>query len=101
MLPFAEDVREFQFPSFSNLPSAFQPTEEQQEAADDFVKALDLAPPGKQEALKPELTPNLVIQVCIRYPHIHDAFFPSIFPFLYGSKHELLDSLDLLAICTN
>lgn len=67
VLPFAEDVREFQFPSFSNLPLALQPTEEQQEAADDFVKALDLAPPGKEEALKPELTPNLVLQHFYRF----------------------------------
>ncbi|KAL8142208.1 hypothetical protein V2J09_015240 [Rumex salicifolius] len=62
VLPFAEDLREFQFPSFSNLPSTLQPTDEQQTAADDFVKALDLAPPGKQEVLKPELTPNLILQ---------------------------------------
>jgi len=63
VLPFAEDVREFQFPSFRNLPAAFQPTEEQQEAADNLVKMLDLAPSVKQESLKPDLTPNPVLEV--------------------------------------
>lgn len=62
VLPFAEDVREFQFPSFRNLPAAFQPTEEQQEAADNLVKMLDLAPPVKEESLKPDLTPNPVLE---------------------------------------
>lgn len=47
VLPFAEDVREFQFPSFSNLPSSWQPNEEQQEATDNLVKMLDLAPSSK------------------------------------------------------
>ncbi|KAH9620873.1 hypothetical protein KSS87_022606 [Heliosperma pusillum] len=62
VLPFAEDVREFQFPSFRNLPEAFQPTEEQQEAADNFVKMLDLAPPAKEENLRPDFTPNPVLE---------------------------------------
>lgn len=63
VLPFAEDVREFQFPSFSNFPESWQPSEQQQEAADDLVKMLDLAPPGKEEALLPSLTPNPVLEV--------------------------------------
>ncbi|KAG5231246.1 ATP-dependent DNA helicase [Salix suchowensis] len=50
-LPFAEDVREFQFPSFSSFPASWQPNEQQQEAADNLVKMLDLAPSAKQEAL--------------------------------------------------
>uniref|UniRef100_A0A803KYW2 ATP-dependent DNA helicase 2 subunit KU80 n=1 Tax=Chenopodium quinoa TaxID=63459 RepID=A0A803KYW2_CHEQI len=61
VLPFMEDVREFQFPSFKNLPT-FQPTEEQQAAADNLVMMLDLAPPAKEENLKPDLTPNPVLE---------------------------------------
>ncbi|KAK6162483.1 hypothetical protein DH2020_002324 [Rehmannia glutinosa] len=62
VLPFAEDVREFQFPSFSNLPLSMQPNEQQQEAADKLVQMLDLAPIGKEEALQPYLTPNPVLE---------------------------------------
>uniref|UniRef100_A0A803LI30 ATP-dependent DNA helicase 2 subunit KU80 n=1 Tax=Chenopodium quinoa TaxID=63459 RepID=A0A803LI30_CHEQI len=61
VLPFIEDLREFQFPSFKNLPT-FQPTEEQQAAADNLVMMLDLAPPAKEENLKPDLTPNPVLE---------------------------------------
>lgn len=63
VLPFTEDIREFQFPSFNNFPAAWQPNEQQQEAADDFVRMFDLAPPGKQEILPPDLTPNPVLEV--------------------------------------
>lgn len=63
VLPYAEDVREFQFPSFSNLPASWQPNEEQQEAADNLVKMLDLAPSGSKETLLPDLTPNPVLEV--------------------------------------
>lgn len=62
VLPFAEDVREFQFPSFSNLPSSMQPNERQQEAADKLVQLLDLAPAGKEEVLQPNLTPNPMLE---------------------------------------
>ncbi|PKA47661.1 ATP-dependent DNA helicase 2 subunit KU80 [Apostasia shenzhenica] len=62
VLPFAEDVREYRFPSFSDLPTSRQPNELQQEASDNLVKALDLAPPGEEEALKPDFTPNPVLQ---------------------------------------
>ncbi|XP_057980916.1 ATP-dependent DNA helicase 2 subunit KU80 isoform X2 [Malania oleifera] len=62
VLPFAEDIREFQFPSFSNCPSSWQPNEEQQEAADNLVKMLDLAPLDKKEALQPDFTPNPVLE---------------------------------------
>ncbi|RZC73221.1 hypothetical protein C5167_048703 [Papaver somniferum] len=62
VLPFAEDFREFQFPSFSNLPLSMQPNEKQQEAADNLVMMLDLAPPGKEETLRPEFTPNPVLE---------------------------------------
>ncbi|XAR63164.1 DNA helicase [Bertholletia excelsa] len=67
VLPFAEDVREFQFPSFSKFPLSWQPSEQQQAAADDLVKMFDLAPMGKEEALQPELTPNPVLERYYRY----------------------------------
>ncbi|KAF4384654.1 hypothetical protein F8388_003961 [Cannabis sativa] len=67
VLPFAEDVREFQFPSFSNLPASMQPTDQQQEAADRFVQMFDLAPPDKEEALLPEFTPNPALERFYRY----------------------------------
>ena len=63
ILPFAEDVREFQFCSFSRLPPSSQPTEQQQEAADNLVKMLDLAPPGREEILRPDFTPNPMLEV--------------------------------------
>lgn len=65
VLPFVEDVREFQFASFNNFPASWQPNEQQQEAADNLVKLLDLAPDDKEEALQPEFTPNPVLQVLI------------------------------------
>ncbi|KAJ4830539.1 hypothetical protein Tsubulata_032098 [Turnera subulata] len=67
VLPFAEDVREFQFPSFSSFPASWQPTEEQQEAADNLVKMLDLAPFGREENLLPDLTPNPVLERFYRH----------------------------------
>ncbi|XP_021858943.1 ATP-dependent DNA helicase 2 subunit KU80 [Spinacia oleracea] len=82
LLPFAEDVREFQFPSFKNLPATFQPTEEQQEAADNLVMMLDLAPPAKQENLKPDLTPNPVLERFYHFLNLKakdpDATVPSL-----------------------
>ncbi|XP_019189359.1 PREDICTED: ATP-dependent DNA helicase 2 subunit KU80 [Ipomoea nil] len=81
-LPFAEDVREFQFPSFSNLPSSMLPNEQQQEAADNLVKMLDLAPSDSQEALLPEFTPNPVLQRYYHYLEMkskhHDAAVPPL-----------------------
>ncbi|XP_059459032.1 ATP-dependent DNA helicase 2 subunit KU80 [Corylus avellana] len=67
VLPFAEDVREFQFPSFNNLPASWQPNEQQQEAADNLVKMLDLALPGKEEALQPDFTPNPLLERFYRH----------------------------------
>ncbi|KAF0917929.1 hypothetical protein E2562_021645 [Oryza meyeriana var. granulata] len=67
ILPFAEDIREFQFRSFSSLPSSSQPTEEQQEAADNLVRMLDLAPPGREEILKPDFTPNPMLERFYRF----------------------------------
>ncbi|GMP42986.1 hypothetical protein CsSME_00012534 [Camellia sinensis var. sinensis] len=66
VLPFAVDVREFQFPSFSNF-SSWQPNEQQQEAADNLVKMFDLAPEGKEEVLPPEFTPNPVLERFYRH----------------------------------
>ncbi|KAL4395203.1 hypothetical protein AHAS_Ahas02G0228500 [Arachis hypogaea] len=62
VLPFAEDVREFQFPSFSKLPAALQPNQQQLEAAANLVEMLDLAPCGKEKALLPDFTPNPVLE---------------------------------------
>ncbi|KAL1331379.1 hypothetical protein HN51_048647 [Arachis hypogaea] len=62
VLPFAEDVREFQFPSFSKFPAALQPNQQQLEAASNLVEMLDLAPCGKEKALLPDLTPNPVLE---------------------------------------
>lgn len=62
VLPFAEDVREFQFPSFDKMPPLMQPNDQQQEAADKFVQMLDLAPTGKEEVLQPNFTPNPVLE---------------------------------------
>ncbi|GER25254.1 ATP-dependent DNA helicase 2 subunit KU80, partial [Striga asiatica] len=53
---------EFQFPSLCNLPSTMQPTEQQKEVADKLVQMLDLAPPGREEALQPNVTPNPVLE---------------------------------------
>jgi len=63
VLPFAEDVREFQFPSFSSFPSLWQPNKQQQDAVDNLVRMLDLASPGKEEVLQPDFTPNPVLEV--------------------------------------
>ncbi|KAM7512073.1 hypothetical protein LguiB_010948 [Lonicera macranthoides] len=67
VLPFAEDVREFQFPSFSNIPVALQPNEQQQEAADNLVKMLELAPTDREETLRPDFTPNPVLERFYRH----------------------------------
>ncbi|CAI9104637.1 OLC1v1003351C1 [Oldenlandia corymbosa var. corymbosa] len=67
VLPFAEDVREFQFPSFSSLPPSMQPNQQQQEAADKLVRMLDLAPSGKEENLQPDFTPNPVLERFYRF----------------------------------
>ncbi|PHT73313.1 hypothetical protein T459_24098 [Capsicum annuum] len=65
VLPFAEDAREFHFPSFSHLPSSMHPNEKKQEAADKLVHMLYLAPPEKQEVLPRDFTPNPVLEIYI------------------------------------
>lgn len=67
VLPFAEDVREFQFPSFSSFPSLWQPNKQQQDAVDNLVRMLDLASPGKEEVLQPDFTPNPVLERFYRF----------------------------------
>ncbi|KAH1250397.1 ATP-dependent DNA helicase 2 subunit KU80 [Glycine max] len=62
VLPFAEDVREFQFPSFTNFPASWQPNGQQLEAAANLIKTLDLAPHGQEEVLLPDFTPNPVLE---------------------------------------
>ncbi|XP_064948605.1 ATP-dependent DNA helicase 2 subunit KU80-like [Musa acuminata AAA Group] len=70
ILPFAEDVREFQFPSFSSFPSSWQPDQQQQEAADDLVRMLDLAPFDRKEVLQPDYTPNPVLERFYQFLHL-------------------------------
>lgn len=57
-MPFADDVRHYTFPSLSTLTSrsgermtrhAYLPTEEQLEAMDKFVDAMDLTDAGEEE----------------------------------------------------
>lgn len=67
VLPFAEDVREFQFPSFDSFPQSWLPNEQQQEAADNLVKMFDLAPAGEEEALQPDITPNPILERFYRH----------------------------------
>ncbi|XP_030551953.2 ATP-dependent DNA helicase 2 subunit KU80 isoform X1 [Rhodamnia argentea] len=107
VLPFAEDVREFQFPSFSNLPASLLPDEEQQEAADNFVKMLDLAPSDKEEMLQPDFTPNPVLERFYNYLELKskhpDAAVPPLDktlkritepdPELLAKKKSAIDSL--------
>ena len=85
VLPFAEDVREFQFPSFNNFPASWQPNEQQQEAADNLVKMLDLAPSGKEEALQPEFTPNPVLEVLFFFLIVLEVLIHAIILSLYIS----------------
>lgn len=65
VLPFAEDIREFQFPSFSNFPASWKPNGQQLEAAANLIKTLDLAPHGQAEVLLPDFTSNPVLEVLI------------------------------------
>uniref|UniRef100_A0A6N2MVM4 ATP-dependent DNA helicase 2 subunit KU80 n=1 Tax=Salix viminalis TaxID=40686 RepID=A0A6N2MVM4_SALVM len=80
ILPFAEDVREFQFPSFSSFPASWQPNEQQQEAADNLVKMLDLAPSAKQEALLPDFTPNPILERFYRHLELKSKHPDAVVP---------------------
>lgn len=63
VVPFSDDMREFTFNNFKSVPESLQPNEAQQEAADNFVRMLDLAPDGGEELLQPEHTVNPILQV--------------------------------------
>lgn len=63
VIPFSDDLREFQFKSFSSMPESLQPNNEQQEAADNLVRMLDLSPDYGEELLQPEQTVNPILQV--------------------------------------
>ncbi|OMO78588.1 hypothetical protein CCACVL1_14286 [Corchorus capsularis] len=81
-LPFVEDIREYQFPSFNSFPALCQPNEQQQQAADELVQRLTLAPSGKEESLLPEFTPNPVLERFYRHLDLRskqpDAAVPPI-----------------------
>ncbi|KAK9273866.1 hypothetical protein L1049_018678 [Liquidambar formosana] len=91
VLPFAEDVREFQFPSFSNLPLSWQPNEQQQEAADNLVKMLDLTPSGKEEALQPDFTPNPVLERFYRHLELKSKDPDAAVPPLDGTLKKITE----------
>eukprot|EP00897_Mesotaenium_endlicherianum_P003505 jgi/Mesen1/3182/ME000184S02244 len=70
VLPFAEDIREFPFKSFSEKPAAQQPSQLQHAVAAALVSALDLSPsPKRPEAYLPEDTPNPVLQRFYKFVH--------------------------------
>ncbi|XP_047342319.1 ATP-dependent DNA helicase 2 subunit KU80 [Impatiens glandulifera] len=80
VLPFAEDVREFQFPSFGSFPQSLLPNEQQQEAADNLVKMFDLAPDGEEEALQPDITPNPILERFYRHLELKTKFPDAAIP---------------------
>ncbi|XP_073102897.1 ATP-dependent DNA helicase 2 subunit KU80 isoform X1 [Elaeis guineensis] len=88
VLPFVEDVREFQFPSFRSFPSSWQPNEQQQEAADNLVKMLDLTPSEGEEVLQPDYTPNPVLEVSY-------CFTQTVSPTCYDKIRRFYHFLDL------
>eukprot|EP00271_Cylindrocystis_brebissonii_P020640 TRINITY_DN6925_c0_g1_i1.p1 TRINITY_DN6925_c0_g1~~TRINITY_DN6925_c0_g1_i1.p1 ORF type:complete len:740 (+),score=127.18 TRINITY_DN6925_c0_g1_i1:23-2242(+) len=73
ILPFAEDIREYVFPSFNDAPANQQPSTSQREAADRLVSAMSLVVerrdlPGMEvEQVKPEETANPVLQRFYRF----------------------------------
>ena len=101
ILPFAEDIRDFPFRSFSSLPPSSQPTEEQQEAADNLVKMLDLAPPGREEILRPDFTPNPMLEVeyCNLLFLLFVLSYYMLFPLiLFSDAHLLFFSSEVVAV---
>ncbi|GER32968.1 Dihydroorotate dehydrogenase B (NAD(+)) [Striga asiatica] len=87
-------MREFQFPSLSNLPSTMQPTEQQQEVADKLVQMLDLAPPGREEALQPNVTPNPVLEFLVLLAGCPKATNLQQFPMLEIMSLDIIHSLE-------
>lgn len=54
------------------MHESLQPSIQQQEAADNLVRALDLSPDDDEELLQPEKTVNPILQVRITLP---EGFF--------------------------
>ncbi|CAN1332539.1 ATP-dependent DNA helicase 2 subunit KU80 [Linum perenne] len=90
-LPFIEDVREFQFPSFSNFPASWHPNDKQQEAADELVKMLDLAPSGREEFLLPDLTPNPILERFYSHLEIKSKEPDAAVPPLDGTLKRIIE----------
>ncbi|CAI0385506.1 unnamed protein product [Linum tenue] len=90
-LPFIEDVREFQFPSFSNFPASWQPNDKQQEAADELVKMLDLAPSSKDDVLLPEFTPNPILERFYRFLELKSREADAAVPPLDGTLRRITE----------
>lgn len=91
VLPFAEDVREFQFPSFTNFPASWLPNEQQLEAAANLIKALDLAPHGKEEVLLPNFTPNPVLQRFYLYLELKSKYPHAAVPLLDDTLKKITE----------
>ncbi|KAF5744319.1 ATP-dependent DNA helicase 2 subunit KU80-like isoform X2 [Tripterygium wilfordii] len=91
VLPFTEDFREYHFPSFSNFPPSLQPSEQQQEAADNLVQMLDLAPPERQEALLPDFTPNPVLERFYRHLELKSKHPDAAVPPLDGTLKKITE----------
>jgi ATP-dependent DNA helicase 2 subunit 2 len=106
-IPFAEDIREFPFASFNSFPASQQPNSFQQKAADNFVQMLDLALPGREEAVKPELTLNPVLERFYSFLHIKsrrsDADVPPIddaVKRIIEPDPELFDGKEIFRFCS-
>lgn len=85
VIPFADDMREFQFKSFSSAPESLQPSVEQQAAADNLVRMLDLSPDDDEELLQPEQTVNPILQVRVIVPKV----FVLVQMLVHPLKHHL------------
>ncbi|XP_019443889.1 PREDICTED: ATP-dependent DNA helicase 2 subunit KU80-like isoform X1 [Lupinus angustifolius] len=97
VLPFAEDVREFQFPSFTNFPPSWQPNEQQLEAAANFIKMQDLAPQGSEEVLLPDFTPNPVLERFYHYLELKSKHLDAAVPPLDDTLKKITEpNTDLL-----
>ncbi|KAF8845541.1 ku80-like protein [Paxillus ammoniavirescens] len=92
-MPFADDVRHYTFPSLSTLTSrsgeritkhAYLPTEEQLEAMDKFVDAMDLTDAGEEEedgSCSPWFDPRLSYNPSIhrtKQAQFHSAVVPDL-----------------------
>lgn len=82
-------MREFEFKSFSSVPESLQPSMQQQEAADNLVRMLDLSPDEDEELLQPEQTVNPILQVRVILPKVS---FVGLEPFaIHSSNHHFLE----------